>query len=71
VVGDRYFSGVRAVHAMCFDRASLDPGSRIHPALAVVDMPLSLVGDIVFLLYDALRGRSQLNINSLAGASHE
>jgi uncharacterized protein YceK len=71
VVGERYFSGVRTDYAMCFDKASIDPDSRIHPALAVVDMPFSLVGDILFLPYDALRGSSQLNTNAIAAASHE
>ena len=71
VVGERYFSGVRVDYAMCFDRASIDPDSRIHPALAVVDTPFSLVGDILFLPYDALRGSSQLKTNSLTAASRE
>ncbi len=63
VVGERYFSGVRCDYAMCFDRASIDPESRINPALAVVDMPFSLLGDILFLPYDA-------NTNSLV-VSHD
>jgi uncharacterized protein YceK len=66
VVGGRYFSGVRNDYTMCFDRTSIDPDSRIHPALAVVDMPFSLVGDILFLPYDATRGSSQINTNSFA-----
>ena len=70
VVGERYFSGVRTDYAMCFDRASIDPDSRIHPAFAVVDVPFSLVGDILFLPYDVTRGRSQVDTNSLA-VSHE
>lgn len=71
VVGERYFSGFRTDYAMCFDKTSIDPDSRIDPALAVVDMPFSLVGDILFLPYDALRGSSQLDTNSVAAASHE
>ena len=72
VVGDRYFSGVRCDYAMCFDRASIDPDSRIHPALAVVDTPFSLVGDILFLPCDACRGgRSPCNTNLVSASSHE
>ena len=48
VVGGRYFSGVRCNYAMCFDRNSIDPDSRIHPALALVDMPFSLVATFSF-----------------------
>jgi len=38
---------------MIADRESIDPTSRIHPALAILDMPFSFVGDILFLPYDA------------------
>jgi uncharacterized protein YceK len=70
VVGGRYFSGVRTDYAMCFDNASIDPDSRIHPAFAVVDVPFSLIGDVLFLPYDVTRARSQVDTNSLA-VSHE
>jgi uncharacterized protein YceK len=53
VGGGRYFSGVRADAAMIGDRERFDPTSRFHPALAAIDMPFSLVGDILFLPYDA------------------
>lgn len=53
VGGDRYFSGVRADAAVIGGRASIDPASRVHPVLAAVDMPFSLVADILFLPYDA------------------
>jgi uncharacterized protein YceK len=53
IVGDRYFSGVRVDYAMIFDRERFDPSSRIHPALAAIDTPFSLVGDVLFLPYDA------------------
>lgn len=43
-------------------------GIRGHPALAVVDMPFSFVGDILFLPYDAARGSSEVKTNSLAVA---
>ncbi len=69
VVGERFFSGVRSDYAMCFNRASIDPDSRIHPALAAVDVPFSFIGDILFLPYDATRGNSQVvNTNSLAAS---
>ncbi len=55
VTGDRYFSGVRGDAAMIGDRESIDPSSRVHPALAFLDMPFSLVADILFLPYDACR----------------
>jgi uncharacterized protein YceK len=56
IVGGGYFSGVRGDAAMIGDRESIDPSSRVHPAFAVVDMPFSFVGDILFLPYDAYRG---------------
>ena len=52
VVGDGCFQGVRCDYAEMFHRDTIDPQSRIHPALAAVDMPFSFVGDIVFLPYD-------------------
>ena len=57
VVGGGYFSGVRGDAAMIGDRESIDPSSRIHPALAVLDMPFSFVGDILFLPYDACQAQ--------------
>src|SRR2546422_3788381 len=72
VVGGRYFSGLRCDYAMCFDRSSIEQGSRIHPALAVVDMPFSFVGDILFLPYDACSGsRSSCRTNVVNASSHE
>ena len=38
---------------MIGDREIIDPSSRIHPAFATLDMPFSLLGDILFLPYDA------------------
>ena len=57
VVGGGYFSGVRNDAAMIGDRENMDPNSRINPALAVLEMPFSLVGDILFLPYDAFYDR--------------
>jgi uncharacterized protein YceK len=73
VIGDRYFSGVRADTAMLFDRERFDPTERVHPVLAVVDMPFSLVGDILFLPYDACRGGQPSCIisNASVASSHE
>jgi uncharacterized protein YceK len=57
---------------MCFDRHSIDPDSRIHPALAVVDMPFSLVGDILFLPYDACSGgQSSCGTNVVTACTHD
>jgi uncharacterized protein YceK len=70
IVGDRYFSGVRADYSMVFDRSSVDPDSRVHPALAVLDAPFSLVGDVLFLPYDAYQEcTSSPSTNTLALAS--
>jgi uncharacterized protein YceK len=56
---------------MCFDRNSIDPASRIRPALAVVDMPFSLVGDILFLPYDACSGgRLSGGTNVVTSSTH-
>ena len=52
IVGDGYFQGVRCDYAELFHRETFDPQSRIHPALAAVDMPFSFVGDILFLPFD-------------------
>ena len=52
IVGDGYFQGVRCDYAELFHRDTIDPQSRIHPALAAVDMPFSFVGDILFLPVD-------------------
>ena len=52
IVGMGPFAGVRTDYMMCFQRDRIDPGSRIHPALAVLDFPFSLAGDILFLPYD-------------------
>ena len=62
VVDNRSFAGVRVDYAMCFDRSSIDPECRINPALAVVDAPFSLVGDILFLPYDCCRDTSPTSI---------
>lgn len=40
---------------MIGDRESIDPTSRVHPALAALDMPFSFVADVLFLPYDACR----------------
>jgi uncharacterized protein YceK len=55
VVGGGYFCGVRGDAAMISDRESIDPSSRIHPAMAALDMPFSFIGDVLFLPYDAHR----------------
>jgi uncharacterized protein YceK len=55
VVGGGYFSGVRGDATMIADRQSVDPLSRVHPALAALDMPFSFIGDVLFLPYDACR----------------
>jgi uncharacterized protein YceK len=49
---DRNFSGVRCDYAMVFNRSSIDPSSRMHPVLAIIDSPFSFVGDILFLPLD-------------------
>ena len=72
VVDEGYFIGVRTDTAMLFDRGSIDPESRINPALAIVDMPFSFAGDILFLPYDAYadctyaRNRSATNFQDKA-----
>jgi uncharacterized protein YceK len=73
VVGGKYFSGVRADYVMVFDPGSISPDSRVHPALAVIDAPFSLVGDILFLPYDAYQDcTSSRSTNDVALASpHE
>ncbi len=38
---------------MIGNRQSIDPASRYHPVLAMIDMPFSLVADILFLPRDA------------------
>ena len=61
VVGDGYFQGVRCDYAEMFHRDTIDPQSRIHPALAAVDTPFSFVGDILFcLLYTSPSPRDGL-----------
>src|SRR5438067_2207278 len=47
-----YFSGVRGDAAMIGDRKSISPNSRCNPALAVIDMPFSLLADILFIPFD-------------------
>jgi uncharacterized protein YceK len=37
-----------------FHRDTIDQQSRIHPALAAVDLPFSFVGDILFLPFDTV-----------------
>ena len=72
VVGDRYFSGVRCDYAMVFERSSIDPSSRVHPVLAVVDTPFFFVGDILFLPYDVYEGCDSSPItNAVASSSHD
>jgi uncharacterized protein YceK len=57
---------------MVFDRSSIDPDSRIHPVLAIVDTPFSFVGDILFLPYDIYQGcDSSHPTNAVASSSHE
>ena len=46
------FAGVKTDYAMCFHREGISPECRIHPALAVVDSPFSLVADVLFLPWD-------------------
>ena len=46
------FAGVKTDYAMCFHREGIDPQCRIHPALAVLDAPFSLVVDVLFLPFD-------------------
>lgn len=46
------FAGVKTDYAMCFHRDGIDPQCRIHPALAIVDAPFSLVADLLFLPWD-------------------
>lgn len=56
IVDGGYFTGVRGDYDMMFRRETIDPKSRVHPVLAVVDMPFSCVADILFLPYDAFSG---------------
>ena len=69
VVGNRYFSGVRSDTAMLFDRQRFDPTERVHPASALIDMPFSLVGDILFLPYDVCRGGRTTAITNAPSAN--
>jgi uncharacterized protein YceK len=70
VVGDGYFQGVRCDYAEMFHRDTIDPDSRIHPALAAIDMPFSFIGDILFLPYDACSG-SGTSCRTNSTSSHE
>ena len=58
-VGGGYWSGVRCDAANLSDRANIDPSSRLNPAFALVDLPLSFVGDILFLPIDALNEKQK------------
>jgi uncharacterized protein YceK len=70
VAGGKYFAGVRADCSMVFNPGAIDPDSRVHPALAVIDTPFSLVGDILFLPYDACQDcTSSHTTNTAAFAS--
>ena len=51
--GGNYFSGVRGDALMIGDRKNIDPSSQVHPAIALLDMPFSLIADIVLLPRDA------------------
>jgi len=67
-----YFAGVRGDFEMVFDRGSIDPESRVSPVLAVVDVPFSLVGDILFLPYDVYCDcRSSHGTNAVVAAPRE
>jgi uncharacterized protein YceK len=52
IVGNGYFQGVQCDYDEMFRRNTIDPESRIHPALAAVDMPFSFVGDVLFVPCD-------------------
>src|SRR5579863_10019476 len=52
IVGDGYFQGVRCDYNEMFHPATFDPQCRINPAFAAIDMPLSFIGDILFVPND-------------------
>jgi len=55
VGGPPFFSGVSLDCIQVGDRDSIEPGLRYNPAIAVIDTPFSLVGDILLLPYDTFQ----------------
>ena len=46
------FAGVKTDYAMCFHREGISSECRIHPIVAIVDSPFSLIADVLFLPFD-------------------